>query len=267
MSSNVSSKTATVDLLDMANQIATTAKSIHKLVEDTQRPQSIKAGKLVGKLPELKQLPSDLTLFRVRKKDAIFQCDTLCAYMSDDGEALIYTTELDTVSDFKFIRHKTGIGGYCEIKHSSGLEFRIAISCSDDARIDDSVEAEGKPLPTYLAKVPRPEIPLYSVILPQNEELEIVSNGLKSREYGSALVTVKVVKTGEILKNIICNAALDRVLNKHGIGAKFKIAGKTPITNKKGEPIDANGKVNKVKPMWNVQIVDCQGTDFSDLSL
>lgn len=256
-----------IDLLDTANQIATTAKGIHKLVEESKRPQSIKAGKLVAKLPDLKVLPTDLTLFKVRQRENTFQCDTLCVYVSDEGEALVYTPDLDTVSGFNFTRHKTGIGGYCEVKHESGLELRIAISTSDDARIEDPVEKEGQPLPHQLAKVPRPEIPLYSDILPHNEELEVISNGLKSRQFGTPLVNVKIIKTGEVLKNVICNSALERIVKNNGIGCKFKIAGKEAVKNKQGQAIDANGKPNKEKPAWNVQIVDCQGTDFSDLSL
>jgi hypothetical protein len=265
MGSKVSS--STVDLLDTANQIATTAKGLQKIVEETKRPQSIKAGKLVAKMPDLKALPADLTLFKVRKKDSLFQCDTLCVYISEDGETQVYTPELDVVKGCEFIKHKAGIGGYCVVKHESGLELRIAVSISDDTRLEEHQEKDGQPLPHQLSRVPRPEIPLYSDVLPHNEELEIISNGLKSREHGTPLVNVKLIKTGEVFKNVICNAMLERILNKHNIGAKFKIAGKQPRTNKNGQPIDSNGKINKEKPSWNVQIVDCQGADFSDLSL
>lgn len=258
----------TVDLLELANQIATTAKGVHKAVEESKRPQSLKAEVLTKKCPEFKALPPTLTLFRVRKLDNIFKCDTLTVYTSEEGVATIYTPELDVVEGFDFVKYKSGVSGFCEVKHTSGLTLIIGISVSDDERIDGSNdEIEGTPLPHKLKVVPRPEIPLYSEIVPVNDELEIVRNGLQSKEFKTPLVDVKITRTGEVLKNVICNAALERILEKYGVGGKFKIAGKRPRTNKKGEPIDANGKVNKSRPSWSVQIVDCQGTDFSDLKI
>lgn len=258
----------TIDLLELANQIATTAKAIHKAVEEKKRPQSLKAEVLTKKCPEFKALPPTLTLFRVRKLDDIFKCDTLTVYTSEDGVATIYTPELDVVDGFEFVKYKSGVSGFCEVKHTSGLTLRIGISVSDDERIEGSNdELDGVPLPHKLKLVPRPETPLHSEVIPVNDELEIVRNELRSREFKTPLVDVKIIRTGEILKNVICNAALERILDKYGIGGKFKVVGKRPRTNKKGEPIDANGKPNKLRPSWSVQITDCQGTDFSDLEI
>lgn len=251
----------TVDLLELANQIATTAKAIHKAVEESKRPQSLKAEVLTKKCPDFKSLPPTLTLFRVRKFDDIFKCDTLCAYTSEEGIVKIYTPELDIVDDFEFVKHKTGISGFCEVKHTSGLTLRIAIGVSNDERLNGfTEEGEGMPLPHKLALVPRPELPLFSDVVPINEELEIVRNGLRSKEHNTPLVDVKIQRTGEVLKNVICNAALERILDKSGIGGKFKVVGKRQRSTK-------GDKANKSKPTWTVQIADCQGVDFSDLEL
>lgn len=257
---NTAKTTKTIDLLDFANQIATTAKSIHKAVEESKRPQSLKAEVLTKKCPEFKALPPTLTLFRVRKLDDIFKCDTLCAYTSEEGVVKVYTPELDVVEGFDFVKHKTGVSGFCEVKHTSGLTLKIGISVSADDRLTGTNdEGDGSPLPHKLALVPRPELPLYSDSVPVNEELEIVRDGLRSKEHNTPLVDVKINRTGEILKNLLCNAQLERIVEKHGIGAKFKVVGKRQRSN--------GDKSSKTKPTWTVQIADCQGVDFSDLEL
>lgn len=258
------------NLLEVANQIATTATGLHKKVIESGKPMLITVQQLAKKMPELQTLPSDIPIFRLRQAGQAFECDSLAVYVGPDGEPTVYQPDLEALPGFSFIRYKTGIGGYCDIEYEKGLELRIAISVSDDHIVElveqnsKGLEAEGSPLPHYLRLVPQPEIPIYSDVLPMNTELTILSNGLKSRKYETPMVTVKA-PNGEVFKNVICNADLQRIVETHGLGAKFKIVSKRPRVNREGEPINSEGKVDKKNPSMIVKIADLQGIDFSDL--
>ncbi len=259
-----------INLLDLANQLATRAKSLHQKVETTGQPVLVSAGLLSKKVAALKKLPSELALFRVRKRaDGFYVCDTINIFCSDDCEAVVYTPDLEPAKDFEFIRYKSGIDGWCDIKHKSGLELRVSISASYEhilelsAQDSNGIEGEGQPLPNYLRLVPQPGIPLYSDALPQNTDLEILtdSNRKKVREYQSPMVTIKT-SSGEVIKNVICTPSLERIFRNYGAGAKFRIVGKCLRKNSEGQPSDSEGKVNYDKPAWIVQVVDCQTPNF-----
>lgn len=256
-----------INLLEIANQLALTAKSLQKKADDDGYV-IVTASQLSGKIPELKVL-ENTAIFRLRKSDDIYKADTLTAFADDNGEARLYSADLTELSGFTSIKYKSGISGYIDIKHETGLALKISISYSDDHILElegeniSGYEAKGMPKPSYLRLLPQPETPLYSEILPHNVEIEIVSNGKKSRKYDTPLVSVKL-PDGKIILNIICNATLQRIYESHGVGARFKIVGKRPRKNKEGQPIDSDGKVNIKKPSYIVEIVNCQSVDFSD---
>ena len=259
--------TAQINLLEIANQLALTAKGLQKKV-DSDGFVIVTASQLAGKMPELKVL-NDTAIFRLRKGDDCYKADTLTAYSDDNGEARLYSADLTELTDFTAIKYKSGISGFIDIKHKSGLELKISISTNDDHILEleeaqkPGIDGEGMPNPDYLRLVPQPETPLYSDVLPHNVEIEILSNGRKSRKFETPLVTIKL-PDGKIIKDVICNAALERIYQDSGKGAKFKIVGKRPKKNKEGQPVDANGKVSN-KPAYIVDIVNCQSVDFSDL--
>ena len=262
-------KTATqINLLEIANQLALTAKGLQKKV-DADGFVIVTATQLSAKMPELKVL-KDTAIFRLRKGDDCYKADTLTAYTDDNGEAKLYSADLTELVDFSAIKYKSGISGFIDIKHKSGLELKISISTNDDhiLELEESetpgFEGEGMPKPGYLRLVPQPETPLYSDVLPHNVEIEILSNGKKSRKYDTPLVSVKL-PDGKIIKDVICNSALQRIYESSGNGAKFKIVGKRARKNKEGQPTDSDGKVNHSKPSYIVDIVNCQSVDFSDL--
>ena len=264
-----SEKTATqMNLLEIANQLALTAKGLQKKV-DSDGFVTVTATQLSGKMPELKVL-KDTAIFRLRKGDDCYKADTLTAYTDDNGEAKLYSADLSELTGFTALKYKSGISGHIDIQHKSGLELKISISTNDNHILEleetqsSGFEGEGMPKPDYLRLVPQPETPLYSDVLPHNVEIEILSNGRKSRKYETPLVTVKL-PDGKIVKDVICNAALQRIYESSGNGSKFKIVGKRARKNKEGQPIDSDGKVNPSKPSYIVDIVNCQSIDFADL--
>lgn len=256
-----------INLLEIANQLALTAKSLQKKVDDDGYV-IVTASQLSGKIPELKVL-ENTAIFRLRKSDDVYKADTLTAFTDDNGVAKLYSADLTELSNFTAIKYKSGISGYIDIKHDTGLKLKISISYSDDHILElegensSGFEGKGMPNPSYLKLVPQPETPLYSDILPHDVEIEILSNGRKSRKFDTPLVTVKL-PDGKIIKDVISNATLQRIYESHGNGAKFKIVGKRPRKNKDGQPIDSEGKVNPKKPSYIVEIVNCQSVDFSD---
>lgn len=265
-------QTTMLNLIEKAKQISTTGKALHEQVKKTGKPVTLNVKYLLDrkKFPELECLPLDTAVFQVRPVADGYECNTLKAYTSMTGEATIYQTNLEPLSGFTFIAYKSGISGHCDIKHESGVELRIAISYSDEyvKEIVDKkskvIEGEGAPLPHYLKQVPQPEIPLYSDQLPRDVELTVIATGLKSRKHQSPMVTATAIN-GEVFKNIICNAELLRIVEKHGLNAKFKIGSMREKPSKDDELIKNKGKVDKKKPAMIVQIIDLQGEDFSDL--
>lgn len=275
-------QTQVVNLLDVANQLKTTAVSLQQKVKESGKPVAIPAKAVSKKVTELAQLPADLVLFRLRESVGVFECDTLCPFVDDDGNVTLFSPDLEPVTGFEFVSYTTGYSGNCIVRHESGLQLQTPIS-TNQAHIEKLVgdnkrglEGTGSPLPEYLSPVPQPEIPLYNDDLPQNQALEVVKTGKTTRQFQTPMVDVKT-QSGTIIKNLICNADLQRIVERYGVGAKFQIAGKRPRLNKEGLPInefgktEAEWKADKNKETWKpaqiVQIADLQGTDFSDLEI
>ena len=257
-----------IDLVEVANQLASSAKGLQKTALETKKPVFVSVQSILKKLPELEALPPDLAIFRLRATDSIYLADTLNVYELE-GQTVIASPDLELLDGFVFVSYKTGINGFCIVSFN-GLTLKIAMSVSDD-HVDNlintgakGIDGSGKPDPSYLRRLPQPETPLYSDDLPQNIALTIVATGKTTQRFDTPLVDL-TDPTGKVYKNVITNSDLASITTKHGIGAKFKIIGKRARVNKDGLPIDATGKVNKLKPSYIVQILDMQGLDFSDL--
>ena len=259
-----------IDLLEVSNQLASSAKGLQKTALETKKPVFVSVQSILKKLPELEALPPDLAIFRLRATDSIYLADTLNVYELE-GQTVIASPDLELLDGFDFVSYKTGINGFCVVSFN-GLQLKIAMSVSD-SHVDDlintgakGIDGTGKPDPSYLRKLPQPETPLYSDDLPQNVALTIVATGKTTQRFDTPLIDITDPK-GKVYKNVICNSDLTSIATKHGRGAKFKIIGKRARVNKEGLPIDATGKVNQKKPSYIVQLQDLQGLDFSDLKV
>ncbi|MBW4607095.1 MAG: hypothetical protein KME22_07690 [Hassallia sp. WJT32-NPBG1] len=259
-----------INLIEIGNQLALSAKGLHKKIEENNgQAINVPASMIATKIPDLKVLGEN-PIFRLKKTEDGYKADTAGVWLNNDGESNLYYSDFEIMEGFTPIRYKTGINGWVEIKHKSGLELKISISTNDDHILElssqesEGIEGEGMPNPAYLRLIPQPETPLYSSELPHNIEFTIISNGKFSRKYNTPLVTIKS-ESGKVFKDVICNAALQRIYKEYGQGAKFKIASKHPKRNKQGEPVTANGEVSQTNHAWIVNILDCQLVDFSDL--
>ena len=257
-----------IDLIEVANQLASSAKGLQKTALETKKPVFVSVQSILKKLPELEALPPDLAIFRLRATDSIYLADTLNVYELE-GQTVIASPDLELLDGFVFVSYKTGINGFCIVSYN-GLTLKIDMSVSD-THVEDlintgarGIDGSGKPDPSYLRRLPQPETPLYSDDLPQNIALTIVATGKTTQRFDTPLVDLTDPK-GKVYKNVITNSDLASITTKHGIGAKFKILGKRARVNKEGLPIDATGKVNKLKPSYIVQLENLQGLDFSDL--
>jgi hypothetical protein len=259
-----------IDLLEVANQLSSSAKGLQKTALETKKPVFVSVQSILKKLPLLEALPPDLAIFRLRATESIFIADTLNVY-EFEGETVVAASDLELVDGLEFGSYKTGINGYCDVI-ANGLTLRVAMSVNDDhiqELVDTGakgVDGIGKPDPSYLRKLPQPETPLHSTDIPQNTVLTIVATGKTTQRYDSPMVDVTDPK-GKLFKNVICNSDLEKIVTKHGLGSKFKVLGKRARVNREGQPIDSTGKVNVKKPSYIVQIQDMQGLDFSDLKL
>ena len=259
-----------IDLLEVANQLASSAKGLQKTALETKKPVFVSVQSILKKLPDLSVLPPDLAIFRLRATESIFIADTLNVYELD-GVTVIASPDLELLDGFDFVSYKTGINGFCIVSFN-GLTLKIAMSVSD-SHVEDlintgarGIDGSGKPDPSYLRKLPQPETPLYSDDLPQNVALTIVATGKTTQRFDTPLVDITDPK-GKVYKNVITNSDLASIATKHGLGAKFKIIGKRARVNKDGQTIDSTGKFNLKKPSYIVQLLDMQGLDFSDLKL
>jgi len=259
-----------IDLLEVANQLASSAKGLQKTALETKKPVFVSVQSILKKLPELSVLPPDLAIFRLRAtSDTTFDVNTLKVYELN-GITVISSPDLEILDGFDFVNFKTGFDGFCVVSFN-GLSLKINMSVSDsysdilsETGVKGVIDGTGKPDPCYLGKLPQPETPLYSDDLPQNVALTIVATGKTTQRFDTPLVDLSDLK-GKVYKNVICNSDLSSIATKHGIGAKFKIIGKRARVNKDGQPIDSTGKVNLKKPSYIVQLQDLQGLDFSDL--
>lgn len=263
-----------VNLLDTANKIALSSKNIHKKCEDIHpKPLNLKASNLKKKLPQLENLPDELTLFRIMKResDKSYKVTTLTLYSHND-DVVICTPDLNILTDFKTLKYKTGISGYAIVSHvPSGVHFRTSISSDPNYLMDlessnsDGEEGEGNPPISSLRRLPQPETPLHSPILPRNIALEIIAKGKKSKEYSTPLVDLKNCNTGEIYKDVLTNKELQRILESFGIGAKFEIV-KVRQLNRKNYGYGDRSK-NTKQHSYTVDILPLCGVDLSDLTI
>ncbi len=257
-----------INLLDTANKIALSSTNLHKKCDLIYpKPLNLKASSLKKKLPALNNLADNLTLFRImkREKDNSYKVTTLTLY-AHNNKVVISTPDLEILpeSDFKTVQYKTGVSGFALVEHiPSGVYFRTSISINPDSLLDlekedtDGKEGTGDPPISLLRKLPEPETPLHSPILPRNIPLEIISAGKKSKEYSTPLVDLKDETTDEIYKDVITNKEVQRILESFGIGAKFKI-----IKVRQRNNTD-RGK----QPSYTVDILPLCGVDFSDLTI
>lgn len=258
-----------INLLEIGTQLALTAKGLQQKCDNQPYGVLIPTDMLAGKIPDLKKL-GNVNILKMRKVNDVYKCDTINLYVNNDGEVCIYSPDFQQLSDFECLSYKTGIGGHSIIEHKSGVQFTVAISCSDEhiseLVADDKyfVEGQGLPLPSYLKLVPQPETPLHDNTIPHNEVLEIISTGKKSRKFSTPLISIKS-ESGQIFTDVIANAIVQRISENYGIGSKFKIVGKRARKNKEGQPIDVNGVISHDKPAYLVDVVDCQAPQFDDL--
>lgn len=271
-----------INLLDTANKIALSSKNLHKKCDSIHpKPLNLKASNLKKKLPQLENLPDNLTLFRMSKResDKSYKVNTLTLFSHND-EVVICTPDLNILDNFKTIKYKTGVSGYAIINHvPTGIHFRTSISSDPNYLMDlensesEGEKGEGNPPINSLRRMPQPETPLHSPILPRNVALEITASGKTSKEYSTPLVDLKDCNTGEIYKDVLTNKEVQRILESFGIGAKFKIV-KVRQRNGKGK---GNGdRTNSTfsqnlagskQISYIVDILPLSGVDFSDLTI
>lgn len=242
----------TINLQELGAQLEQTAKAIEAKVKNTDTRFNIGAAMLVKKVPELKSFEG-LTVFQARWTDDGLRIEIPRVCRSIETEdAIIQLPDLEYLSEVKYINYVTGLGGYAVVEIGK-QQFQIGLIANLDLEDDLNAEGKGKPPVEVLGFERRPEIPLKSDAIPLNVELIVISNGKKSREYNTAMCDVKIAETGEIIKNVLCNTQLERLIEKYGStgDCRFKVTKKTKV------------KDDKTK----VSILDLNGVDFSDLEI
>lgn len=244
----------TINLQELASQLEQTAKSIEAKVKGTDNRFNIPTNALIKKVPELKNFEKSV-IFQARWTDEGMRIEIPRVCKSYDTEEVItQLPDLEQLSKVEYINYVTGLGGYAVVKIGD-TNFQIGLTANLDLEDDEieKMEGEGMPPIEVLGYEKRPEIPLKSDIIPLNEELIIVGNGRKSREYQTPLCDVKISSTDEIIKNVLCNSQLERLIVQYGSEGecKFKVTKKTKL------------KDGKTK----VSILDLNGIDFSDLDI
>jgi hypothetical protein len=263
-----------IDLLTIAGQIATTAKALGEKIKTTGKPAILTASQLASKIPAIAPL-GDLPLFRARiAKNGLLEVDTIGLWVGETGEVGVFAADLTPIPNATILTWVAAIKGETLVE-INGVTLKTGFNASEqcveaiakDGLNGPGLTGEGIPPLNLLSPIPQPETPIYSDILPLDTVLEITRTGKTSRKFETPMVDVIDRATGEVFTNLICNADLQRIAETHGIGAKFKIVGKAPKTNREGVPIDADGKVNRSKPAYIVKIADLQGDDFSNLTI
>lgn len=244
----------TINLQELASQLEQTAKSIEAKVKGTDNRFNIPTSALIKKVPELKHF-GKLVVFQARWTDEGMRIEIPRVCKSYDTEEVItQLPDLEQLAKVEYTNYVTGLGGYAVVKIGD-TNFQIGLTANLDLEDDEveKMEGEGMPPIDVLDYEKRPEIPLKSDIIPLNEELIIVGNGKKSREYQTPLCDVKISSTDEIIKNVLCNSQLERLIVEYGSEGecKFKVTKKSKL------------KDGKTK----VSILDLNGIDFSDLDI
>lgn len=250
----MSAETKTVNLQQIASQLEQSAKSIEAKVKGTDKRFCIPTSVLIKKVPELKNFANS-TVFQARwtNEGMRIEIPRVCKSYEDE-RVITQLPDLEPLTKVEYINYVTGLAGYAVVKVGSA-NFQIGLTANLDLDDDElqGVDGEGKPPVEVLGYEKRPEIPLKSDSIPVNEELVVIANGRKSREYDTPMCDLKVSSSGEIIKNVLCNTQLERLIIDYGSegDCKFKITKKTQL------------KDGKTK----VSILDLNGVDFSDLEL
>lgn len=253
----MSTKTKTVNLQQIASQLEQSAKNIEAKVKGTDKRLSIPTSALSKKVPQLKNFGNS-TVFQARWTDEGMKIEIPRVCKSYENEEVItQLPDLEELSDVEYTNYVTGLGGYAVVKVGD-TNFQIGLTANLDLDDDElekfqGMDGKGKPPIEVLGYEKRPEIPLKSESIPLNEELVVINNGRKSREYQTPLCDVRVSSTGDVIKNVLCNTQLERLIEEYGTdgNCKFKVTRKT--TSKDGKT--------------KVSILDINGYDFSDLEL
>jgi hypothetical protein len=255
-----------LDLQNIGNQIAVSAKSLQEKCK-TNGEIYISAKSLVGKIPTLKVL-GDMVIFRMYCYNDNFRIRTLTIYRDADIVG-IYSPDLQLKTDFECVEFDAKIGGHSTLKHKSGLILKCDISINDNhiLEIAKGVETIGDGIPEYtiLGDLPKPEIPLHSPKLPENEEIKVVEILTDKSKYGSSLVNVKFGNTE--INRVIANAQLESMCSQYTLPFSFKIVGKRFKKDKSGKYLNSENEVvkNPSDAAKIVDLIDCQLPDFSDL--
>lgn len=251
------SEIKTVNLQQIASQLEQSAKTIESRVKGTDKRFNVPTGALLKKVPELKNF-GKLTVFQARWTDEGMRIEIPRICKSYDSEKVItQLPDLEELDNVEYINYVTGLGGYGIIKVGNA-NFQIGLTANldlDDDELEkfEGIEGTGEPPIEVLGYEKRPEIPLKSDSIPLDQELIVIANGKKSREYDTPMCDLKVSSTDEIIKNVLCNSQLERLIAEYGSkgDCKFKITKKTKL------------KGGKTK----VSILDLNGVNFSDLEL
>ena len=246
---------STINLQQVASQLEQTAKPIEAKVKNTENRFNLSAGMLEKKIPGLKAFDKSTNIFQARWTEDGLRIDIPRVCKKYENENVItQLPDLEYLEDIEYIKYVTGLGGYAVIRVGK-QDFQIGLAANLDLEDQEleNMEGEGQPPVQVLGYEKRPEIPLKSDAVPLNEELVVIANGRKSREYHTPLCDVKITSTGEVVKNVICNTQLERLIVQYGTegNCKFKITKKTKL------------KDGKTK----VTILDLNGIDFSDLEI
>lgn len=253
----MSTEVKIVNLQQIGSQLEQSAKTIEAKVKGTDKRFNVPTNALAKKVPELKNFGTS-TVFQARWTDEGMRIEIPRVCKSYDTEEVItQLPDLEELSEVEYMKYVTGLGGYAVIKIGN-TNFQIGLTANLDLEDDElekfeGVEGTGEPPVEVLGYEKRPEIPLKSDLIPVDKELVVIGNGRKSREYDTPMCDLKVSSTDEIIKNVLCNSQLERLIVEYGSkgDCKFKITKKTKL------------KDGKTK----VSILDLNGVDFSDLEL
>ena len=251
----MSTQPKTVNLQELASQLEQTGKSIEAKVKDSDRRLDITTDMLLKKIPELKNFEKTTTIYQARWDGEALRIEVprVCRSV-ESGEVIVQLPNLEQLLNVEYVSYVCGLGGYAVIKVGTS-NFQIGLTANLEIDDLENSEGNGKPPSEVLGYEKRPEIPLRSDSIPLNEEIIVIGNGKKSREYGTALCDIKITSTGEIIRNVLCNTQLERLIKKYGSdgNCKFKVTKKSPNT--------------KDSKKTTVSILDLNGVDFSDLEV
>lgn len=254
--------TALIDLQQLGEQLALTAKPIHQAIDKSKKPFNLPANKLGNKVPELAKL-GDLMIFRISKDEewGSYHSKTLALFLNDEGKPTVFTADLKPLDKVKFLHYSTGIKGFQTIEYQ-GLHLKIETSISREYRENLSdwgvVEGEGVPDSKYLADVPHPTIPLKD--LSKDIVFQIVKPAGTDKRYDSQRYQIKNTKSNEEFE-VFENSDMRDIIAEHGIPCEFKIG---DVRKRNG---NGKGKKDKEADAYIVRLIDVKKPTFEDIKL